>query len=71
MSESAGLSKVSAFVILKLSTAHSFLWTGILPVRMSPNYCDRFNAKIKRILLPAKKALLLWRALRFVLHSTI
>lgn len=37
-------------IILKFSTTRSFLWTGLRPIRMSQNYCDRFNAKIRRIL---------------------
>lgn len=60
---SAGLSKVSAFVVRKSSAAHSFLWMGILPVRMSQNCCDRLRAKIRRIPWLAKKP--------FTLHSVL
>lgn len=37
-------------IILKFSTTCSFLWTGLWPIRMSQNYCDRFSAKMRRIL---------------------
>lgn len=65
------LSKVSAFVLLKFSTVHAFLWSRILPERTSQNHCDIFNTQMNRILLLAKEPLLLWRALHFVVYSPV
>lgn len=64
--ESAGLSEVSAHVMLESPSMHLFLCTGTGPAGVSQDDFHRFRARIRKVRLLARKPLLLQRALCFM-----